>query len=128
MAKNSTNTAVNYLKECVDYTARKVRITSLGGSVPSLTITTGSGSVSIASTSTLITGTNLSRATATFVNDSDEAIYLGLGTIAYMNAGIRLNAFGGSYEINGMNQYSGSVYAICSSGTKNLCYTEITSA
>ena len=59
-----------------------------------------------------------------FVNDSDETIYLNLSGTAVMNEGIRLNANGGSYEINLNNLYTGAVTGICSSGTKNLTVVE----
>ena len=58
---------------------------------------------------------------AIFVNDSDEAIYLSLGSAATLNAGIRLNANGGSFELTSDNNFKGAVYAICTNGSKNLC-------
>jgi len=45
--------------------------------------------------STPIIGLNEERVAATFVNDSDEVIYLTLGTRASMHSGIRLNPNGG---------------------------------
>ena len=88
-------------------------------------ISTTNTSVSVGSSSTSILVANTSRKTATFVNDSDEVIYLTLGEYdAIMNKGIRLNANGGSYEINVTNLYNGAITAICTSGSKNLCVTE----
>lgn len=80
--------------------------------------------VSVNSSSTKVLATNKSRKTADIVNDSDEVIYLALGANAVMNKGIRLNAGGGNFEINSTNMWRGAVNAICSSGDKNLCFTE----
>jgi len=81
-------------------------------------------SVTVGSTSTEITGANNSRKYAIFVNDSDEIIYLSLGSAAVMNKGIRLNANGGAYEIKD-GFFSGVVYGICTSGSKNLTYIDV---
>ncbi len=81
--------------------------------------------VSIRDTSTSVLSANSERIAATFINDSDEAMYLALGKKAKMNSGIRLNAGGGSFEINQTNLYVGNVSVICASGGKNLCVTEI---
>ncbi len=43
---------------------------------------------------------NPDRRYALLINDSDEAMYLGIGVAAVANRGIRLNAAGGSYEIS----------------------------
>jgi hypothetical protein len=66
---------------------------------------------------------NSARKYALFVNDSDTVIYLFFGTPAVANQGIRLNAAGGSYEINQQNMYTGQVCAITTTGTKNLLVT-----
>ena len=60
------------------------------------------------------------------VNDADEVIYLKLGAAAVLNAGIRLNANGGSYEMSlaAGNLYVGAVNGICASGGKKLLVTE----
>ena len=83
------------------------------------------GAVSVGATSTVVLAANADREYACLVNDSDEAIYLGLGQAAGLNAGVRLNANGGSYEITTFgNRFTGSINAICASGGKNLTYTE----
>lgn len=82
-------------------------------------------SVTVASTSTQALASNATRKTATFVNDSDEAIYLSLDGAATVNSGIRINASGGSYEITQDNPFNGTVNAICSSGGKNLVVMEV---
>lgn len=79
---------------------------------------------SVGSSSTTVLAANAQRYTATFVNDSDETIYLRLGLTAVASEGIRLNAAGGSYDIDAGNLYTGIVTAICASGSKVLCVTE----
>jgi len=76
--------------------------------------------VSVANTTTAVLTAEARRRYALFVNDSDEVIYLSLSDTAVLNEGIRLNASGGSYEINGTNMYVGDVSAISTSGSKNL--------
>ena len=80
--------------------------------------------VSIGSSDTTVLVRKSNRTFAVFVNDSDEDIYLSLSTLAVMNEGMRLNANGGSYDIDSTNLYTGEVSAICSSGSKNLAVTE----
>lgn len=92
-------------------------------SLPSVSSATPT-KVSVDSSDTQVIVANASRKFAQFVNDSDEVIYLALSATAVMNEGIRLNANGGSFEINLMNLYTGEVSAICASGTKNLTVTE----
>ena len=65
------------------------------------------------------------RKHALFVNDSDAIAYLSLGSPAAANQGIRLNASGGSYELNVTNLYHGDIYAISVGATKRLCITEV---
>lgn len=80
--------------------------------------------VAVAAASTLVIAANPKRIDLVLVNDSDEAIYLARGNAAVMNAGIRLNATGGSYEIKYDNMFLGAIYAICASGQKNLTISE----
>lgn len=80
--------------------------------------------ITVAAKSEQVLAARTSRVTAVFINDSDEVIYMALGTTAEMNKGIRLNPNGGSYEINLTNMYEGAIYAICASGGKNLCIQE----
>ena len=76
--------------------------------------------VSVGTGSTAVLSASADRKTATFVNDSDTAIYLSKSGTAVLNEGIRLNANGGSYEINSTNLYLGALAAISSAGSKNL--------
>ena len=84
--------------------------------------------VTVGATSTAVLVASTTREHVLLINDSDEAIYVKLGAAATMNAGIRLNASGGSYEMtrSAGNLYSGAIYAICSSGSKKLLVTEST--
>lgn len=64
------------------------------------------------------------RTYAVFVNDSANPIYLSMnGAPAVVGQGVRLNATGGSYEINLSNQYIGQVNAISGTGGSNLTVT-----
>ena len=78
------------------------------------------GKVTVVNTSTLALARECGRQYALLVNDSDETIYLNLGSAAVMNSGIPLTANGGAIEITGHDLFVGDVYAICSSGSKNL--------
>lgn len=88
----------------------------------------------IGATATLALDANQYRVKATFVNDSNETIYLAKSEGAAMNSGIRLNANGGSFEdlptmvtINGRTFayiYKGAYTAICASGGKVLTVQE----
>jgi hypothetical protein len=80
-------------------------------------ITAGVASVQVADL-------NPSRVTLVIINDSDTAVYLWLAPEAQVNSGIRLNATGGSYEINLTNPYYGKVSAISSGAAKVLTVME----
>lgn len=60
------------------------------------------------------------------INDSDTIVYLRLGSTAALNAGIRLNANGGVYEMSGAlgNLFKGSIAAITTVESKKLLVTE----
>jgi hypothetical protein len=88
-----------------------------GGGVP--------GSAQVTNASTLVIPRNFDRKYCLIQNDSDTVIYLCLGQAAQVNAGIRLNANGGSYEINVVTLFNGDVYAIHGgAGNKGLCYQQ----
>jgi len=78
-------------------------------------------SVTVGATTTVALAAVSGRKYAILVNDSNETIYLALGTAALQGKGIRLNANGGAYEIVGEKPYRGAINAICASGSKNLC-------
>lgn len=78
--------------------------------------------------STLQVKGNKLRTALWIVNDSDAVVYLGLGWPATLHTGIRLNATGGSLEINKSNLFKGEVYAIHGgTGNKVLTITELES-
>ena len=77
-----------------------------------------------AATSTLILAANEDRSYASFINDSDEICYLAFGEAAVLHSGVRINAAGGSYEINATNLNKLAVYAISTSGAKNIVVME----
>lgn len=78
----------------------------------------------LTTTSSRVLGVNLVRKYALLVNDSDSVAYLSLGASAEANKGIRLNAQGGSFEINATNLWTGEIYAISVGVTKRLTITE----
>lgn len=80
--------------------------------------------VSVDLISTLVLAVNSSRRYLFLVNDSDEAIYVSLGTAAVMNEGILLTAGGGALTLDTSSMYRGAIYAICVSGNKNLTICE----
>tara|TARA_R110000787_G_scaffold233849_1_gene340702 strand:+ start:188 stop:493 length:306 start_codon:yes stop_codon:yes gene_type:complete len=83
--------------------------------------------VAVAVTSTTLLAANGNAAYRIFINDSDTAVYINLGTTAVANAGIRLNSGGGSYEMSAHagNLFTGAVYAIqADSGTKLVLVSE----
>ena len=82
-------------------------------------------SLALSVASALICPANKARTGLFIVNDSAIVVYISLGRAAAVNAGIRLNATGGSLEINKANLWRGDVYAIAVSGTPNLTVQEI---
>lgn len=79
--------------------------------------------LAITSTQREVLPPNPSRIYALLVNDGTDDIYLGMGIPAVANRGIRVNNGGGSYEINLMNPWRGSVHAV-SAGTPQLLIVE----
>jgi hypothetical protein len=83
--------------------------------------------VAVAVTTTAAKAANTNRIGLLLVNDSDTTIYIKIGADAVLNQGIRLNANGGSFEMNAAlgNLASGAVNAIHGgSSTKALLVTE----
>lgn len=80
------------------------------------------GSVTIGDETTTILAENENRKSATIVNDSDETIYLSLSDTAVLNSGIRVNAEGGSAEIE---DYTGEISGISASGSKVVTVVEL---
>jgi len=90
------------------------------GSPPPEGGTDGADVVVVGSSTTVVKAASNARRVLILVNDSDEAMYLGFGEAAVMNKGVRLNAAGGSLELNSTNMFFGAINGICTSGTKNL--------
>jgi len=63
---------------------------------------------------TLVVAANLDRNYLMIINDSVNVVYLSFGVAAVLNAGIRLNANGGSYEMGGASNWRGAVWGISS--------------
>ncbi|GAI11651.1 unnamed protein product [marine sediment metagenome] len=66
----------------------------------------------VTATTKVVLLANRNRSYALLVNDSDVVIFIWKGKVATLNRGIRLNAAGGSYEINSTNLYKGEISAI----------------
>lgn len=71
--------------------------------------------VSCGTSSTLAIATSTARTYVALVNDSTSVVYLALGVPAVGSNGIRLNASGGSYEMNVGGLFTGAIYCIASS-------------
>jgi len=82
--------------------------------------------LAVSAASQLALAANPLRKGALFVNDHATIIhYLHLGGPAVANTGIRVNAVGGAYQIDGDQPFIGEVYAIGSAaGPSNLLVTE----
>lgn len=78
----------------------------------------------LTTTQELLLGVNPSRQYCLIVNDSDTVCWISLGKPAAANTGIRLNAYGGSFEINAINPYFGDIYAVSGAATKKIMVTE----
>jgi len=79
--------------------------------------------LTLSATQQRVLGKNPARVYALLVNDGADDIYLGMGISATANRGVRLNAGGGSYEINLINPWQGEIYAV-SAGTPALLIQE----
>ncbi len=91
------------------------------GTILKANVSTG---VSVGTSSVEVLPASSGRTYAVFVNDSANVIYISLdGNAAVAGKGIRLNASGGSYEINSLNQFVASVHAIAAGAGSNLTVT-----
>ena len=85
---------------------------------------TNSKAAVTATWSTVLQG-NSGRVYGAIVNDGANTVYLNLGpTTSTAGYGIRLNANGGSFEINQSNLYLGAITAVTVSGTSTLSIVE----
>mgnify|MGYP007059453664 CR=1 FL=1 len=92
---------------------------------PRASVAENNTSVTVGSSSTSVLTANPTRKTVILTNDSDESIYVSLSGTAVMNQGIRLNSSGGAIVVDLDGIYTGAITAICSSGSKNLCVSEL---
>ena len=101
--------------------------TTLGdsGTPNTLKLATVSTGKSITNASSNVLDASSGRVYAVFVNDGTAPIYLSLTgtTAAVAGKGIRLNANGGSFEINLSNDYIGQVNAITGGDPSALTVT-----
>ena len=80
---------------------------------------------SVTSSSGVVLASNGSRKYALIVNHSAVMVYLSLGAAAAVDSGIPLQP-DGEYTINGLNLWTGAIYAIVSTGTIDINVTEAT--
>jgi hypothetical protein len=80
-----------------------------------------------------VLSSNAARKYASITNDSDTVIYLyfadfssaaAASTTVGVNKGIRLNAAGGSYEIDDRNLYIGEIWASSTLSSKKILFVE----
>lgn len=109
----TSNTLLRRLKDIED-AVKNVITTPLATEVP----------INAGNTSETALAANANRVYALFINDSDTVMYLRLGEVSVDHEGIRLNASGGSYEINSLNLYRGVANIICATSGKILLVTE----
>lgn len=84
------------------------------------------GTVNVGDSSTEVLASNTSRSYAILVNNSDEDMWLSLGTPAEVNKGILVNSGGGQFEINPLNLFVGAVNAIHDgTGNKVMSFVEL---
>ncbi len=85
--------------------------------------TANHGTASVGTASAEVIAANPDRKYLLLTNDGTATAYLALGTSAVLNAGLRLAANGGSYEMTrgAANVYSGAINGIASvNGVKLL--------
>ena len=81
-------------------------------------------------TTVWVTSSNVTPLTSNFrygvfCNDSANTIYLSVWEAAVVGSGIRINANGGSYEINRNNPIRWDIYAIATGAGSNLSFVTI---
>lgn len=86
--------------------------------------------VSVGASSTLVITANLNRHVLILQNDSDTDMYINLGAAAVSNQGILLTAKSATDSgasriiLAGELNYTGEIYGIAGTGTKNLTILE----
>jgi hypothetical protein len=102
----------------------KEAIDSLSASGVLISENAFNSAVVVGTTSTLVIAANPNRKFLILVNDSDESIYVTLGSPAVLQEGIMVGSFGGALNIDTAMLYRGEVTAICESGGKRLTICE----
>lgn len=98
---------------------------ALAGSDLANVVTSNVVTLTTANTAYEVLSENQYRRKATIINDSDTVIYINEQySSPTANFGIRLNASGGSYEINLDNPSLKAWYAICGSASKSVRVTD----
>ena len=89
-------------------------------------ITYAHTTASMTSSTAAVLALNDDREYALIVNDGSVDVYLKIGAVAIANQGIRINANGGSYEMNSAlgNLSDVAVNGITVSGTATVIVTE----
>ena len=77
----------------------------------------------VGAVSTLDLAANPNRVDCDFVNDGNEACYLGRGNAAVIGSGHKLVP-NGSYHIGTNNLFLGAIYGICANGQLNITISE----
>jgi len=80
--------------------------------------------VTVGATSTKIVEAKENRSYLVITNDSDEEMYISLGSAAVQGSGIPLTVKGSLIEISGERPFRGAVYGICASGGKSASVFE----
>lgn len=80
---------------------------------------------SVGTTSVVLANANTNRRYMAIFNDGDNSnAYLGLGVVAELNKGVRLNPSGGAYEITALNLTIGTISAITAIASQNITWVE----
>lgn len=88
-------------------------------------VNTNDRSVSVGTVSTLVLRRNSKRVFAILTNNGANAIHIQLGAAATAATGVRLNPYGGSFQIDRMTPWNGEVYAIAETATTVLTGVEV---
>ena len=81
-------------------------------------------SIAVGISSTQLVAFNSIRAGLTVINSSTGTIYLGLGNIAVLNAGIALNPSGGTWVMDEYTYTNGQINAIAHAAATSVAVQE----
>lgn len=101
------------------------REVTLSGAGAEFYTVASSSAITVQTSSTLVTATSTARSYLAIVNDGSNVVYLNFDDkAAVANSGVRLNANGGTLELNSENLYKGAIRAIASGGTSVITFLE----